>query len=202
MSLQKATSCFGTNILKESVQTSNFGITHEPEGKTFTKSANKPQENSKSSFYLASNVFKNNKKGSAYSENNREVPLFHRNRKNVSKSIRKKEISVKQILRPYDAVDNQGRTKLHCLAMLGRKEELEQLLKDGVHPNVTDNLGKTPLHLAVEYDHISTVELLLEKGAGVNARTKDGRTPLSFAFFNNETLSESWKIILVYGGVI
>lgn len=198
MSLQKATSGIVTNTLKESIQKRNLEITHEAEDKKFTEGANKQQKNSKTTFYLESDIFENNKNESACSENMQEVSYLQQDGKHTPEPIRKKQNNPQK----SDVVDSEGRTLLHRLAMFGRTEAVRRLLEKGVHPDRTDNSGKTALHLAVEYNHSETVKELLKAGANVNARTKIGRTPLSFSFFKNGTTSESWKIIVVHGGII
>ena len=58
-------------------------------------------------------------------------------------------------------------------------KQVEQLLADGVSPNV--NSGRTPLHYAAYLDDVKIMKLLLDRGAKVNEVDNYGNTALHIA---------------------
>ena len=54
----------------------------------------------------------------------------------------------------------------------------EQLLNDGINPDLKDANGETPLHEAAERGLMDIVTLLIERGANVNTQDKFGFTPI------------------------
>jgi Tol biopolymer transport system component len=88
------------------------------------------------------------------------------------------------------AVDEYGRTLLHCWASMFIFNDVavaKYLVSKGADVNAKDKGGSTPLHNAVFEETINecvdVVEFLISKGADVNAKDKDGRTPLHIAAF-------------------
>lgn len=77
-------------------------------------------------------------------------------------------------------VDGQGRTPLHCAAVVGRVEVMELLVAHDVPLNAQETPGSTTaLHVAVANDHPDFVAALLESGADPNVqRLPDLATPL------------------------
>ena len=74
-----------------------------------------------------------------------------------------------------------GSTPLHLAAVNMGHQGLDELLAEGVNPNVADNRGRTPLHHAAFYGYTESVRTLLEAGADPNARDNEGWTPLNAA---------------------
>lgn len=85
---------------------------------------------------------------------------------------------------------------------------LEQLLKDGVDPNVEDNrTHRTALHAAIQAFQWSDdgsermVELLLEHGASVYARNAHGNTPLMEAVLKGDDALGLTKTLIRHGAI-
>ena len=76
-----------------------------------------------------------------------------------------------------DAVDDDGKTRLHKAAEFGYKNVAELLIAKGAKVNVRDGNGDTPLHKART---VAMAELLIDKGVHVNARGKHLSTPLHY----------------------
>ena len=78
--------------------------------------------------------------------------------------------------------------------------KVQQLLKEGVNPNVRNEAGETPLHRAAIYADADVMEILLKHGADPNAKDTRGYTPL-------DDLATCWdvenpyaaKLLLDYG---
>ncbi len=85
-----------------------------------------------------------------------------------------------------NAVDDAGRTPLHCAAGFASQTRrpvmsapmVQILIETGGNVKAMDTWGLTPLHYA---DTRATATILLAAGADVNARTNDKRTPLHCA---------------------
>ncbi|CAI0427626.1 unnamed protein product [Linum tenue] len=74
------------------------------------------------------------------------------------------------------------------LASLGNAFFLEELLKEGLDPNIGGSKGKTPLHIAASKGHKECVLALLKYGCNVNLRDVDGNTALWEAISSNHNL--------------
>ena len=69
----------------------------------------------------------------------------------------------------------------------GQKDEILQLLNEGISPNIKDSyFGWTPLHWAASQGQLETISTLLEKGAEVNAQDNNLWTPLHEAVSNSD----------------
>jgi len=68
-------------------------------------------------------------------------------------------------------------------AEAGRPVEVEDLLAEGVDPDVRDHNRRTPLMLAANKGHNEVVDILLAKGANIEAQDVDGWTPLVYAAY-------------------
>jgi ankyrin repeat protein len=79
-----------------------------------------------------------------------------------------------------NAVDQDGKTPLHCSIVENKWTLAQLLLENGADPMSRDKFGNTPLHLVLPRESsIPAVELLLAKGANLNdRRPSDGCTPL------------------------
>lgn len=81
---------------------------------------------------------------------------------------------------------------LVSLAKDAKWVELENLLEDGLNPNVVYGDGSTALHWSSYHDSVASTRLLLDAGADVNAVTDLGVTALWLAAENgNATLVEA-----------
>ncbi|CAI0394270.1 unnamed protein product [Linum tenue] len=77
---------------------------------------------------------------------------------------------------------------LLSLARLGNAFFIEELLKEGLDPNIGDSKGKTPLHIAASKGHKECVLVLLRYGGNVHLRDVDGNTALWEAISSNHNL--------------
>lgn len=66
-------------------------------------------------------------------------------------------------------------------AYLGDKKSIQQLLENGVNPNIQDYRGWSPLMWASAERHVEVVQLLLEHGADPNLVSYLGRTAIGYA---------------------
>ena len=76
-------------------------------------------------------------------------------------------------------------------AEAGREAAVEDLLAEGIDPDVRDHNRRTPLMLAANKGHNEVVDLLLGEGADIEAQDVDGWTPLIYAAYGGraETVS-------------
>eukprot|EP00252_Welwitschia_mirabilis_P006979 TRINITY_DN1795_c0_g1_i2.p1 TRINITY_DN1795_c0_g1~~TRINITY_DN1795_c0_g1_i2.p1 ORF type:complete len:828 (-),score=105.40 TRINITY_DN1795_c0_g1_i2:276-2759(-) len=74
---------------------------------------------------------------------------------------------------------------LFLASTLGNSQLMEQLLNQGLDPNVADQMGRTPLHIAAARGFRHCVLLLLKYGADVNSKDVHGSTPLWEAISGN-----------------
>lgn len=70
---------------------------------------------------------------------------------------------------------------LHLAALYMGHDNLEDLLSQGVDPNIKDKRGRTPLHHAAFHGYSENVQALLTAGADPNSRDNEGWTPLNAA---------------------
>ena len=86
-----------------------------------------------------------------------------------------------------NALDNAGRTPLHCAAhSVGGDEAVNRLLKAGANPHiVTHKDQQNPLHLAARADVAESVNHLVEAKVSPNDKDSAGRTPLHYAAANS-----------------
>ncbi|XP_052195360.1 integrin-linked protein kinase 1-like [Diospyros lotus] len=83
-------------------------------------------------------------------------------------------------------------------ASRGDRVGLNQMLRQGISPNVQDYDSRTALHLAASEGHASIVELLLQYRADVNLKDRWQRTPLTDARLYGHR--DICKILEVNGG--
>ncbi|KAL0424041.1 UNVERIFIED_CONTAM: Potassium channel GORK [Sesamum radiatum] len=84
-----------------------------------------------------------------------------------------------------DGFDMQMIGNFLSFASRGDRVGLNEMLRQGMSPNVQDYDNRTALHLAASEGHASIVELLLAYNANVNLRDRWQRTVmkvLSFSF--------------------
>jgi len=76
-------------------------------------------------------------------------------------------------------------------AEAGREAAVEDLLAEGIDPDVRDHNRRTPLMLAANKGHNEVVDILLGEGADIEAQDVDGWTPLIYAAYGGraETVS-------------
>ena len=80
------------------------------------------------------------------------------------------------------AVDENGWTDLHYVALLNRPDLVEALLDTGADVSAKGSDGWTPLHLAVWWNNApEAATALIAGGANVNAKNSNGDTPLQIA---------------------
>lgn len=60
----------------------------------------------------------------------------------------------------------------------GDLERVQELVGEGIPPNVADENTYTPMHAAASYAQIPVLEFLLSRGGNVNITDEDGETPL------------------------
>ncbi|CAN1166866.1 Potassium channel AKT2/3 [Linum perenne] len=73
------------------------------------------------------------------------------------------------------------------LARLGNSFFLEEMLREGLDPNVGDSAGKTPLHIAASMGHEDCVLVLLRYCCNTKLRDLDDNTALWEALTSNQT---------------
>lgn len=78
------------------------------------------------------------------------------------------------------ALDTQS-SGLHLATWFDLESEVEALLKQNRHPDITDSAKQTPLFIAVREGHEAIVKTLLRHDANPEFQDGEGRTPLSLA---------------------
>lgn len=76
--------------------------------------------------------------------------------------------------------------QLFDLARQGNSQRLEQLLQQGLPPNLRNHKGDSLLMLASYHGHADTVRLLLAYKADPDLRNLAGQTPLAGAAFKGD----------------
>lgn len=83
-----------------------------------------------------------------------------------------------------DDLDMQLIGNFLSFASRGDRIGLNQMLREGISPNVQDYDNRTALHLASSEGHAPIVELLLHYKADVNLKDRWQRTVLSLSLFD------------------
>lgn len=81
-----------------------------------------------------------------------------------------------------DEYDMQLIGNFLSFASRGDRVGLNEMLIQGMSPNMQDYDNRTALHLAASEGHASIIELLLAYNADVNLRDRWQRTVIAFAF--------------------
>ena len=89
---------------------------------------------------------------------------------------------------------------IHSAAMLGHKEVVQKLLKQGADPNSSLKTGVVALHSATEDGHAEIVQTLVAHGADVNATSNRGVTPLHNVAFSPSV--ETYRLLLKNGAAV
>ncbi|XP_043252441.1 85/88 kDa calcium-independent phospholipase A2 [Colletes gigas] len=97
-----------------------------------------------------------------------------------------------------DALNFDGRTALHIMAMRKRLPCVVALLSHMASVNITDKDGNTPLHLAVSEDTLGIVQMLIGFGADINATNWKSETPRHRVTVNS---TEGQKILYILHAV-
>ena len=97
-----------------------------------------------------------------------------------------------------DALNFDGRTALHIMAMRKRLPCVVALLSHMASVNIVDKDGNTPLHLAVSEGTLAIVQSLIGFGADIDARNWKSETPRHRV---NIDSSEGQKILYVLNAV-
>ena len=93
------------------------------------------------------------------------------------------------------AVDENGWTDLHYVALLNRPDLVEALLDTGADVSAKGSDGWTPLHLAAEKNAAEASAALIAGGADMNAKGSDGWTPLHLAVWWNNAPEAATALI-------
>ncbi|MFG9879832.1 ankyrin repeat domain-containing protein, partial [Pseudomonas aeruginosa] len=88
--------------------------------------------------------------------------------------------------------------QLFDLARQGNSQRLEQLLQQGLPPNLRNHKGDSLLMLASYHGHADTVRLLLAYKADPDLRNLAGQTPLAGAAFKGDLAMV--ELLLAGGG--
>ena len=81
---------------------------------------------------------------------------------------------------------HEGRL-LRCAVQSGRVKIVEQVLLDGMDPNIPVNSeGDTAVHIAVKHGLSHIVDFLETKGVSLNRSNLQGQTPLHLAILNDD----------------
>ncbi|KAK1129737.1 hypothetical protein K0M31_019451 [Melipona bicolor] len=97
-----------------------------------------------------------------------------------------------------DAVNFDGRTALHIMALRKRLPCVAALLSHMCSVNIEDKDGNTPLHLAVSSGTVAIVQILIGFGADVDARNWNSETPRHCVNVDN---NEGQKILYILDSV-
>ena len=85
-----------------------------------------------------------------------------------------------------DATDDLGVTALMRASLVGRTEEVMDLINKGANVNARDIDGETALMAASFSGYPEVVRLLVDTGADINAKSRNGSTALSIATQNRQ----------------
>ena len=81
-----------------------------------------------------------------------------------------------------NAVDNNGQTPIHHIAIAGDCDNIERLDNiQNVHYNEVDKLGRTPFSYACQHSSGQLLGFLLEHGASVNSVDLSGTPPINYS---------------------
>ncbi|OAD60715.1 85 kDa calcium-independent phospholipase A2 [Eufriesea mexicana] len=97
-----------------------------------------------------------------------------------------------------DALNFNGRTALHIMAMRKRLSCVVALLSHMCSVNIFDSDGNTPLHLAVSANALAIVQILIGFGADIDVKNWQSETPRHLA---NIDSNEGQKILYVLDSV-
>jgi len=85
--------------------------------------------------------------------------------------------------------DKNGVTPLCWAAMLGYRDIVSILFREGANPSWGDLYGSSPLTYAVEGGQKDMVLFLISKGADINSRDQNGNSPLHAAGFSESDMT-------------
>ncbi len=71
---------------------------------------------------------------------------------------------VRPPLTGVNTIDESGQTALHKAARLGKIDEVQDLIQQGVDVNIQDNDGQTALHSAIKEGNLEAIKVLVEQG--------------------------------------
>lgn len=101
--------------------------------------------------------------------------------------------------------DKNGVTPLCWAAMLGYRDMVELLFKEGANPSWGDLYGRSPLTYAVSAGQKDMVLFLISKGSDINSRDQNGNSPLHAAGFSESdmaSVSEAAAVLIDRGADI
>ncbi len=78
-------------------------------------------------------------------------------------------------------VDEMGNSALHYTVSYHLNEVTDQLLKQGVQPNIRNKQGETPVHIAVRVHNCHALQAMLDYHADINIQNMLGDTPMHIA---------------------
>jgi len=93
-----------------------------------------------------------------------------------------------------------GEQALMEAAYLGKLDEVERLVSEGIAVDVVDPEHRTPMMFAAFNGHTPVVGYLLEKGAQVDTKDINGRTALMYA--SSGPFGETVKLLLDEGAEV
>lgn len=79
-------------------------------------------------------------------------------------------------------------SQMHRAAIMDNTVILEDLLRQGISPNIQSDTGETPLYWAVWYGNTLSVQLLLAYGADPNIPNIHHTTPIYKAIYDGDRI--------------